>query len=541
MATGPGIPSPGPPTPRQNRSPVPGPWPPLLHNQEMQTYPPALPVSVEAVPLSQLDVDAAVMLVIDGQLPDVPDLDRATGGRLSQAVATKEFTGKPNTLFWTPVLAEGWRPQRVLLAGLGPADELDLDRIRRAVASAARAAAERRWRRVALVLPGAFTASDEAQAAAEGVTLAAFQPGAYKSDRDTQPGAVEPILAVGPGLTRDEREAIEQAASRGYIMAACSNDARALANEPANGLTPRIFADHAARVGQQAGLLVDILDETRIAGLNMGLLIGVARGSAEPPRVVTLRYEPRDVDHAPVLGLVGKGVTFDTGGISLKTADGMHRMKSDMSGGAAVIGAMKAIAALKPAIRVIGVVPLAENMPGSRALRPGDVLRSAEGRTVEVLDTDAEGRLILADALWYARSLGATHLVDVATLTGACVVALGRQTSGLFGTPEWWVDRVRETATRAGDRVWPLPVSDDYREQLKSDIADIANIGGRPAGAVTAAVFLKEFTGKLPWAHLDIAGTAWADDATSFQPKGPTGVAVRTLAELAFTADRWNR
>jgi leucyl aminopeptidase len=273
----------------------------------------------------------------------------------------------------------------------------------------------------------------------------------------------------------------------------------------------------------------------------MALLAGVARGSAEPARVVVLRYEPRDADHSPVLGLVGKGVTFDTGGISLKDPDGMYRMKTDMSGGAAVVGAMKAIAALKPPIRVIGVVPLAENMPGSRALKPGDVLRSAEGRTVEVLDTDAEGRLILADALWYARSLGATHLVDVATLTGACVVALGRHTSGLFGSPDWWVERVRETAVRAGDRVWPLPVWDDYRDQLKSEIADLTNIGGRPAGAVTAAVFLKEFTGKLPWAHLDIAGTAWADEAAPYQPKGPTGVMVRTLAELAFSADRWER
>jgi leucyl aminopeptidase len=271
----------------------------------------------------------------------------------------------------------------------------------------------------------------------------------------------------------------------------------------------------------------------------MGLLLGVARGSAEPPRLVVLRYEPRRPSAKSVLGLVGKGVTFDTGGISIKPASHMHLMKHDMAGGAAVLSAMKAIAALEPAVPVVGVVPLVENMPGGRAMRPGDVLRSAEGKTVEVLDTDAEGRLILGDALWYARELGATHLVDVATLTGAVGIALGHGTSGLLGTPQWWVDLVGRTANREGDRVWPLPLVDDYREQLRSDIADISNVGGRPAGSITAALFLKEFTGGLPWAHLDIASTAWAEDAQPWQPKGPTGVAVRTLAELACTSDAW--
>lgn len=507
----------------------------------MQTYEPALPVSVEAVPLSTLEIDAAIVLVADGRPPDDPELDRVTGGRLSQAISSKEFSGKPNAVFVTPVVDASWRPARVMLAGIGPAEEVDLDRLRHAAATVGRSAAERRWRRIAIVLPGAFSTPDEAQAVAEGLTLAAFSPGAYKTDRDEQRASIESIVSIAPIASRDDLAQIEQAASRGYILGACCNEARALTNEPANGLTPRVFAEYAARAGQQAGLLVDVLDDARIAGLNMGLLLGVSRGSAEPPRLLVLKYEPRTADAVPMLGLVGKGVTFDTGGISLKTSDGMHRMKTDMGGGAAVLGAMNAIATLKPPIRVVGVVPLTENMPGGRALKPGDVLRSAEGPTVEVLDTDAEGRLVLADALWYARSLGATHLVDVATLTGACVVALGRHVSGLFGSPDWWVRRVQETADRAGDRVWPLPSSDDYREQLKSEIADIANIGGRPAGAATAAVFLKAFTGKLPWAHLDIAGTAWSDDASPYQPKGPTGVMVRTLAELAFTADRWER
>jgi leucyl aminopeptidase len=267
----------------------------------------------------------------------------------------------------------------------------------------------------------------------------------------------------------------------------------------------------------------------------MGLLLGVARGSHEPPRLMVFRYDPPEARATPVLGLVGKGVTFDTGGISIKPAEGMERMKDDMAGGAAVACAMRAIARLRAPIRVIGIVPATENMPGGRAIRPGDVLKSAEGKTVEVVNTDAEGRLILGDGLWYARQLGATHLVDVATLTGACVVALGKITTGLFGTPPAWVEQVRRVADRAGDRSWPMPIFEEYREQLKSEIADFSNTGGRPAGSITAALFLNEFTGGLPWVHMDIAGTAWAEEAKPYQPKGPTGVAVRTLAELPFS------
>jgi leucyl aminopeptidase len=240
-----------------------------------------------------------------------------------------------------------------------------------------------------------------------------------------------------------------------------------------------------------------------------------------------------------VLGLVGKGITFDTGGISLKPATGMERMKDDMAGGAAVICAMRALSLLDAPIRVVGVVPSAENMPGSRAIKPGDVLRSASGKTVEVVNTDAEGRLVLGDALWYARQQGVTHLMDVATLTGACVVALGKLTSGLFGTPDRWVAHVRQVADRAGDRAWPMPVDDEYFELLKSEVADFCNSGGRPAGAITAAMFVKQFAGDLPWVHMDVAGTAWLEDAQPYQPKGASGVAVRTLAELPFTWRDW--
>jgi leucyl aminopeptidase len=240
-----------------------------------------------------------------------------------------------------------------------------------------------------------------------------------------------------------------------------------------------------------------------------------------------------------VLGLVGKGITFDTGGISIKPAADMDRMKDDMAGGAAVACAMRAMAELKAPIRVVGTVPIAENMPGGRAIKPGDVLRSASGKTVEVINTDAEGRLILGDGLWYAQKLGATHLVDIATLTGAISIALGRITSGLFGTPGAFVEHVREVAEHAGDRCWPMPLFDEYKDQLRSEIADMLNTGGRLGGSITAALFLKEFTGGLPWIHLDIAGTAWAEDSKPFMPKGPTGVGLRTLVELAFTSDTW--
>jgi len=300
-----------------------------------------------------------------------------------------------------------------------------------------------------------------------------------------------------------------------------------------------VFAERARVVAKSAGVKVDVLDEKRIAELKMGMLLGVARGSQEPPRLVVLRHEPDNAIPGVVLGLVGKGITFDTGGISIKPAENMDKMKDDMSGGAAVIAAMAAISRLNAPVRVIGIVPMTENMPGGRAVKPGDILTSAEGKTVEILNTDAEGRLVLGDGLWYARQLGATHLVDVATLTGACVVALGKTTSGLFGTPDAWVEEVRQASDRAGDRSWPMPVYDDYKEQLKSEIADFTNTGGRAGGAITAALFLKEFTGDLPWVHIDIAGTAWAEESKPYQPKGATGVAVRTLAQLALGAESW--
>ena len=499
----------------------------------------SLPVGVVSAPLASLEADVLVVVAFEGEVPVLSALDAAAGERVAAAVAGREFTAKPGTMFTTPCAAPDWRPARLMLVGAGSRGRFETAELRRAAATVALASRERRWRRLVFALPGVLPVADEAQAAAEGLTLAAHYSGIYKSDEEARPPAIESLVSLPDSTGGDALASAERAAARGYILAACCNLARALANEPANVITPRAFAEIAVQVGTESGLKTDVLDEERLAGLNMGLLLGVARGSAERPRMVVLRYEPARPATSAVLGLVGKGVTFDTGGISIKPSDRMHLMKSDMSGGAAVVAAMKAIAALKPGVAVVGVVPLVENMPGGRAMRPGDVVRSAEGKTVEVLDTDAEGRLILADALWYARQLGATHLVDVATLTGAIGIALGRTTTGLFGCPDGWVAQVGRTANRAGDRAWALPLFDDYREQLRSDIADLANIGGRPAGSITAALFLKEFTGGLPWAHLDIAYTAWAEEAQPWQPKGPTGVAVRTMAELACAFEDW--
>jgi leucyl aminopeptidase len=284
-----------------------------------------------------------------------------------------------------------------------------------------------------------------------------------------------------------------------------------------------------------AGLEIDLLRRDRLDELQMGALLGVAQGSAEPPVLIVVRYQPESPnDSGAHLGLVGKAVTFDTGGISIKPAQDMDKMKYDMAGGAAMLGAMQALAALKPSVAVTAVIPAVENMPGRQAQRPGDVVRTMSGKTVEVLNTDAEGRLILADALTYARQQGCTHLVDAATLTGAISVALGHERVGLFSNDDSWRDRVLAAAEASGEKMWPMPLDDEYKDQLKSLIADLPNIGSRAGGAITAAMFLKQFADPTPWVHLDIAGTAWIDDAKPYLPKGPSGVGVRTFVDLAM-------
>jgi leucyl aminopeptidase len=494
-------------------------------------------VAFSAVPAEHLDADVVFLPAFEAEAPGqaIERLDPVTRGAVTRAIGTKEFQGKPHEVFLSPI-ADGWRAQRLALIGCGRAADFDTERLRRVATAAATAARQRRFARVAFINRTNLPADAAVQAIAEGFVLASFNPDPYKNERGN--AAAEQMTILDGGGTADA-DALERAVERGRVLGESCNISRDLCNEPSNVLTPSVFADRAAAIGRSAGLSVEILDEEELARLRMGLLLGVARGSAEPPRMIVLRHDPPGAPAAPILGLVGKGITFDTGGISIKPADGMERMKDDMAGGAAVVGAMRAIALLRAPIRVIGVIPSAENMPGGRAIKPGDILTGASGKTVEVINTDAEGRLILGDGLWYAQQLGATHLVDVATLTGACVVALGKIASGLYGQPSEWVDVVRDTALRAGDRCWPMPLYDEYADQLRSEIADMINSGGRAAGACTAAMFLKEFAGGLPWAHLDIAGTAWADESKPWQVKGPTGVAVRTLAELAFTSSAW--
>ena len=469
----------------------------------------------------------------------VSDVTGAIGDAFTRAAAAREMTGVPFEQWWSPV-ADGSGATRVLGLGAGPRERWSSDVARRLASAAALVARQRRITDLAILVPPSerVAATRVVQAVTEGVILAQHDTGHLKSTPADLPHARRVRLMA---LATDEaqRRSLEPAVHRGRVLAECTNLARTLGNEPSNVLTPRELARRAEAAADGTTLSVSVLDEAEIRARGMGLLLGVAQGSAEPPRVILLEHNPPGAPDQPVLGLVGKGITFDTGGISIKPADGMERMKVDMAGGAAVIGALRAAALLGAPIRVIGVVPTAENMPGGRALKPGDVIRGASGKSVEVINTDAEGRLILADGLWQARQLGATHLVDVATLTGACVIALGRVLAGVFGGPASFVESVRAVGDQTGDRCWPMPSVDEYFDQIKSEVADMTNTGGRVAGAVTAAVFLKQFAGGVPWAHLDIAGVAWADDARPHQAKGATGAATRLLAELALEPERW--
>ncbi len=465
-------------------------------------------------------------------------LERASGGAVGAAFVRGECSGKKFDSFIFTTMDESWSAERLMLIGMGEEKPYSVSRLRQVATAAALAGRRCHINHMAFALPESLDSESGAQAVAEGLTLGEFSPDLYKAASDQEGSPLEFFEVIS---THDDSQLIEKAVARGRLLGECSNLAKRLANEPSNRLSPSMLAEQALEILKGTSLEIDVLDEESIRELGMGLLLGVAQGSVEAPRVIVMRHEPVGVTEGPVLALIGKGVTFDSGGISIKPAESMERMKEDMSGGAAVICAMRAISQLNPSIRVIGVVPTTENMPGGRAVKPGDVLYGASGTTVEVINTDAEGRLILADALWYAMELGATHLVDVATLTGGCVVALGNTTSGLFGAPDSWVNIVCDIANQAGDRVWPMPVFDDYSELLRSDIADVSNVGGRPASAITAAMFLKRFTDGRPWAHIDIAGTAWSEENSVYQKKGPTGVAVRTLVELACASEQWKK
>jgi leucyl aminopeptidase len=484
-------------------------------------------------PTAGVDADVLVIPVFTDTDPTTLDLpDDLTQG-IVVLRGTQELKGEPFEQHW--LRPDGVSAGRVLLLGGGAATSASADLARRLGTAAGLATRTRGQGRVAIVAHGPLQGEAAVRALAEGVTLAAFHVDAYKTrDRklaDLHSGAI--VVTAGGA------ESLADAVALGSVLGEAVNVARAVAHEPPNVLTPAVLADRAKALFAGTTVQVDVLDEAQLREKHMGLLIGVAQGSVHAPRMIVLTYEPAEAT-GPVLALVGKAVTFDTGGISIKPAENMDKMKYDMCGGAAVLGAFHAIARTGAPGKVIGVIASVENMPSGTAFRPGDILTAASGLTVEITNTDAEGRLILGDALWYARQLGATHLVDIATLTGACAVALGRVASGLFGTPDTWRDTVQAASVRGGDYLWPLPMTDDYKELLKSDIADMVNAAGtRYGGAISAALFLKAFSGDTSWAHLDIAGTAWADEPKPYQPKGPTGVAVRTLIELARSSAGW--
>jgi leucyl aminopeptidase len=471
----------------------------------------------------EITADLVAIPIVQDQQRDTAAVDAATGGELKGAFDRGAFTGKPCELLTTH--AAGWRTKQVVLVGAGTSGEFDADRARRIGASVILTARQQRRGRVAFVLPAALP-DTTVESLVEGAILGNYENGHHKTKEEGR------FFVSSVEVAHDARG--NAAVERGIRVGESANAARVLINEPGNRLTPREFAARGRALLTLPHVGVEILDERQIEQLGMGLFLGVARGSAEPPRMLIARYEPPGAAASPVLGLIGKGITFDTGGISIKPSDGMERMKDDMAGGATVIAALRTMALEQLPIRVIVVVPATENMPSGTATKPGDVHKSAAGLTVEINNTDAEGRLILGDALWHARQLGATHLIDVATLTGACIVALGKITTGLFGTGGW-NEVVQTAARRAGEKVWPMPLFDEYREALKSEIADMLNSPGRPAGAITAAMFLKEFVGSTPWAHLDIAGTAWAEEVRPWAVKGATGVMIRTLVEVART------
>jgi leucyl aminopeptidase len=494
-------------------------------------------ITVESKPYATLETDALVSYVFeetDSVQGRIAELDQSANGLLKKLASSGELTGK--TLEMTLIHAPaGLKAARLLLVGAGKRDKFDSAALRKISGASLRYLKSRGVHKFAVAAREGANAEETAQAIAEGLLAADFESDKYKTEKKNDK-SIDSVQLVG--YSDAERAAAEKGLARGVIIGESQNFARDLINEPSNKLTPKILAEKAEAMAKQAGLAVDILDEKKITDLKMGALLSVAQGGPEPPRMIVVTYTPANSKPgAPVLGIVGKAVTFDTGGISIKPSEGMEKMKYDMAGGATMLGVMRALAALKPSVKVICVVPATENMPGGTAQKPGDIQTAMSGKTIEVLNTDAEGRLILADAVHYAKQLGATHLVDAATLTGAIVVALASINVGVFGgSDQAWTDKVLASAKAAGEKMWQMPMDDEYREYIKGTVADIQNIGsGKGGGSITGAWFIREFAGDTPWVHLDIAGTAWNDDAKAWLAKGPTGVALRTLVHLAMS------
>jgi leucyl aminopeptidase len=488
--------------------------------------------------LAQIETELLAVTAIDTQTAKGPDAKPQpvllTGDAIIQAAAAAvlssgEYKAGTNeaVLLHAPA---GLKAKRLLIVGLGKKGKATVHAIRNAAGTAVRYTKPRAIRELAFALPEDISIGPlhaMARAAVEGAFVGDFDPDTYRSERKDV--SVHSFTLAAPASA--DQAAVRTAFNEGVIIGESQNFARSLVNEPGNKLTPTVLGQRAAQMASEVGLKSEVFSTDKLHELKMGAFWSVSQGSEEPPALIVMKYEPEGVTDGPILGLVGKGITFDTGGISIKPADNMEKMKYDMAGGAAMIGAMRAIALLKPKVRVIGIVCAAENMPDGKAQKPGDVQTAMSGKTIEIINTDAEGRLVLADGLTYARSLGATHLIDAATLTGACVVALGMINAGAFSNDDTTIDKFQTALATSGEKFWRMPLGDEYYDQIRSDIGDIKNTGGRWGGAITAAEFLHAFAEDTPWIHLDIAGLAWIEDNKPFIAKGPSGVAVRSILE----------
>ena len=480
--------------------------------------------------LAKLPVQALVVVSFDddpvssGTAGLLPAETRKLLGELK---SSGEMTGKTYecTLIHRP---PGLAVDKLLVLGAGKREKFKPFQPLRLAGAAVRYLRVRGVHQIAWVLDDAG-GPDGIELMVEGAILADYDSDRYRTERNGDRRVDTFTFVSEKASAGDDWTA---AVERGRAIGEATNFTRDLVNEPANRMTPAILAQQARNMATSVGLAYQELGPEEIHSLNMGAFAAVAQGSDEPARLLVLKYLPQDAPESPVIGLVGKGITFDSGGISIKPSQDMHEMKTDMAGGATMLGVMRAITQLKPKVRVVAVIPATENMLSGKAYRPGDVLTSMSGKTIEVLNTDAEGRLALADALTYAKQIGCTVLIDAATLTGAVMVALGNITTGVFGWNQEWVDRIVASGAATGERMWQLPVDDDYRDQYKSSIADLANTGGRYGGAITAAMFVGEFAGDTPWVHLDIAGTRWSNEEKPYLAKGPTGTPVRALVHL---------
>src|SRR5947199_229316 len=480
----------------------------------------------------KIDAQALAIAVFKDDKADhglLKELDVATGGLVSRVIETEEFKAKEGETAYFHLADSELKAHRLLLIGCGERDAYKTQQVSQMAGTAARFLRRKNAKSVAIIPRAEGDVEKASQSVIAGAIMGLFEPDKYRT-KDKEKRELSRVVVAIEGA---DEKVLKRGAERGRIVGESVNFTRDLANEPGIFMTPTILAERAKEVAKEFGLSIDVLDQKRMEKLGMGSLLGVSRGSDEPPKLIVMKYEPRRLKRGKkLLALVGKGITFDSGGISLKPGENMELMKYDMTGAATVIGTMRAIAQLKPSVPVLGVAPCSENLPSGKATKPGDVLTAMTGKTIEVINTDAEGRLVLADAIAYARKLGATRIIDMATLTGAVSIALGDVNTAILGTDQKLIDEVIASGTQVGEKFWQLPLDDEYTKQIKSDIADIKNVGGKKAGTITAAAFLKEFAEDTPWAHLDIAGTAWGDPATPYRSKGPTGIAVRTLVEF---------